>query len=126
MAHNFFYGITGIAPGMGMRLTDIGSQYLLTSLDANKHIDERKDLQGDAAKDISEANFWSFTVYDDMTRSMLDTPQRYRVPVARAIVAGRRREHRRFDDGSTSVKTSLTGVKRGNWIQTMAEQGLVE
>ena len=28
-------------------------------------------------KDIPEANFWSFTLYDNQTRSMLDTPQRY-------------------------------------------------
>jgi len=25
-------------------------------------------------KDIPEENFWSFTVYDNMTRSTLDTP----------------------------------------------------
>ncbi len=28
-------------------------------------------------KDIPEANFWVFPLYDNMTRSMLDTPQRY-------------------------------------------------
>ncbi len=28
-------------------------------------------------KGIPESNFWSFTLYDNMTRSMLDTPQRY-------------------------------------------------
>jgi hypothetical protein len=28
-------------------------------------------------KDIPQANFWSFTLYDNMSRSMLDTPQRY-------------------------------------------------
>jgi hypothetical protein len=30
----FFYGITGITPAMAMRMTGIGSQYLLVSLDA--------------------------------------------------------------------------------------------
>src|SRR5262249_62080411 len=34
---NYFYGITGITPGMAMRLTGIGSQYLLATLAANKH-----------------------------------------------------------------------------------------
>ena len=38
---NFFYGITGITPGMAMRLTGIGSQYLLASLDANKQYLDR-------------------------------------------------------------------------------------
>ena len=48
---NFFYGITGITPGMAMRLTGIGSQYLLASLDAEQAIlRRRQDLQGDAAQ----------------------------------------------------------------------------
>src|SRR4029077_3445025 len=34
---NFFYGITGITPRMATRLPGIGSQYLLASLDADKH-----------------------------------------------------------------------------------------
>jgi len=28
-------------------------------------------------KDIPQANFWSFTLYDTMSRSMLDTPQHF-------------------------------------------------
>ena len=28
-------------------------------------------------KDIPAGDFWSFTLYDNQTRSMLDTPQRY-------------------------------------------------
>jgi hypothetical protein len=34
---NFFYGITGITPSMAMRLTGIGSQYLLAMTDADKN-----------------------------------------------------------------------------------------
>ena len=36
-----------------------------------------QDLPGEAATDIPAARFWSFTVYDNQTRSMLQTPQRY-------------------------------------------------
>jgi len=40
-------------------------------------------------KDIPEANFfWSFTVYDNQTRSMLDTPHHIR-RTARLIAAVR-------------------------------------
>jgi hypothetical protein len=75
---NFFYGITGITPGMAMRLTGIGSQYLLASLDADKnYFDGGKTYKITLPKGIPEANFWSITLYDNMTRSMLDTPQRY-------------------------------------------------
>ena len=121
---NFFYGITGITPGMAMRLTGIGSQYLFASLDANKqYFDGAKTYKVTLPKGIPEANFWSFTVYDNMTRSMLDTPQRhpragsqsYPSPAAEANA-----------DGSTTVffgPTQPAGVKRGNWIQTMPGKG---
>ena len=75
---NFFYGVTGITPAMAMRLTGIGSQYLLAMTDADKnHFDGAKTYKVTLPKGIPEANFWSFTLYDNMTRSMLDTPQRY-------------------------------------------------
>jgi hypothetical protein len=75
---NFFYGVTGITPGMAMRVTGIGSQYLLAMADADKnYFDGSKTYKAMLPKDIPEANFWSFTVYDNQTRSMLDTPQRY-------------------------------------------------
>ena len=75
---NFFYGVTGITPGMAMRLTGIGSQYLLAMTDADKnYFDGAKTYKVTLPKGIPEENFWSFTLYDNMTRSMLDTPQRF-------------------------------------------------
>ena len=63
---------------MAMRLPGIGSQYLFATLDADKnYFDGAKTYKVTLPKDIPEANFWSFTLYDNMTRSMLDTPQRY-------------------------------------------------
>ena len=74
----FFYA-TCITPAMIMRLTDIGSQYIGAVRGLQRRIlRRRQDLQGHAAaKDIPAGKFWSFTVYDNQTRSMLDTPQRY-------------------------------------------------
>ena len=120
----FFYGITGITPAMAMRLTGIGSQYLLATTDANKnYFDGAKTYKATLPKDIPETNFWSFTLYDNQTRSMLDTPQRYPragsqsypSPAAEAGV-----------DGTTTIYFSPTqpaGVKRGNWIQTDPAKG---
>ena len=121
---NFFYGITGITPGMAMRLTGIGSQYLFALVDADKnYFDGAKTYKVTLPKGIPEENFWSFTLYDNMTRSMLDTPQRYPragsqsypSPAAEAGV-----------DGSTTIyfgPTQPEGVKRGNWIQTDPKKG---
>ena len=47
-------------------------------VDANKnYFDGAKTYKVTLPKGIPEANFWSFTLYDNQTRSMLDTPQRY-------------------------------------------------
>jgi hypothetical protein len=75
---SFFYGVTGITPAMAMRVAGIGSQYLFATVDADKnYFDGGKAYKVTLPKGIPEANFWSLTLYDNQTRSMLDTPQRY-------------------------------------------------
>jgi len=120
----YFYGVTGITPAMAMRLTGVGSQYLFAYVDANKQpFDGAKTYKVTLPDGIPEANFWSFTLYDNMTRSMLDTPQRYPragsqsypSPAAKAAA-----------DGSTTVWFAPQlpkGVGRGNWIQTDPKKG---
>ena len=108
-----------------MRLTDIGSQYLVADRGFQRRILRRQqDLQGHAAaKDVPAEKFWSFTVYDNQTRSMLDTPQRYpragsqSYPTPAAVASA---------DGSTTVYFSPTKPdrrERGNWIQTVPKKG---
>jgi hypothetical protein len=121
---NFFYGITGITPGMAMRLTHVGSQYLLATLDANKqYFDGAKTYKVTLPKGIPESNFWSLTLYDVMTRSMLDTPQRYPRAGSQSYPSPAAEANA---DGSTTVyfgPKQPGGVKRGNWIQTMPGKG---
>jgi hypothetical protein len=123
---NFFYGVTGITPGMAMRLTGIGSQYLLASLDASKqYFDGAKTYKVTLPKGIPEANFWSLTLYDNQTRSMLDTPQRYPRAGSQSYPSPAAEADA---DGSTTVyfgPTQPAGVKRGNWIQTMPDKGWI-
>ena len=74
----FFYAVTGITPAMCMRLENVGSQYLETFEDADGNpFDGSKTYKVTLPPSIPAARFWSFTVYDNQTRSMLDTPQRY-------------------------------------------------
>jgi hypothetical protein len=121
---NFFYGVTGITPAMAMRLTGIGSQYLLAMADANKqHFDGAKTYKVTLPKGIPEANFWSLTLYDNMSRSMLDTPQRYPRAGSQTYPSPAAEPNA---DGSTVVyfgPKQPDGVKRGNWIQTMPGKG---
>src|SRR5262245_48873194 len=72
---------------------------------------------------IPAAKFWSLTVYDNQTRSMLETPQRYpragsqSYPSPAAVANA---------DGSTIVyfaPTKPADAKDGAWIQTVPGNG---
>ena len=123
---SFFYNATGITPAMAMRLTGVGSQYLFAIKDAKgEYFDGAKTYKVTLPKNIPAKAFWSLTLYDNQTRSMLQTPQKYpragsqNYPSPAAKEAG---------DGATTVWFSPKqpdGVARGNWIQTDPEKGWV-
>src|SRR4029450_320611 len=82
----FYYGYTLDSPGMIMRIPDVGSQYLMGFLDSDGNpYDGGKTYKVTLPKDIPARAFWSFTVYDNQTRSMIDTPQRYQHRETRAL-----------------------------------------
>jgi len=120
----FFYGLCGITPAISMRLTGIGSQYLFAMLDSNKqYFEGAKTYKVTLPKGIPEKNFWSLTVYDNQTRSMLDTPQRYPRGGSHSYPSPAAEQNA---DGSTTIyfgPKQPEGVKRGNWIQTMPGKG---
>jgi hypothetical protein len=71
-----FIGYTGITPAMCMRVTGVGSQYLVATLDADKnYFDGGRTYKVTLPPGIPEKNFWSLIVYDNQTRSMLQTGQ---------------------------------------------------
>ena len=110
---------------MCMRLMGIGSQYLMTVKDAEgNRLDGGTTYQVTLPPDIPAARFWSITLYDNETRSMLQTPQRFprgRQPVLPDPAATA------DDDGSTTITFGPDrpdGRSGGNWIQTTkAEAG---
>lgn len=120
----FYYSYTLDSPGMIMRIPGVGSQYLMGGLDKEKNLlDGAKTYKVTLPPKIPARAFWSFTLYDNNTRSMLATPQRYPragsqnypSPAAEANA-----------DGSTTIyfgPKQPEGVKRGNWIQTMPDKG---
>jgi hypothetical protein len=120
----FFYGYTMDSPGMIMRLANVGSQYLMGFTDADKnYFDGAKTYKVTLPKDIPAAKFWSLTLYDNQTRSMLQTPQRspragsQTYPSPAAVPNS---------DGSTTVyfgPTKPADAKEGAWIQTTPGKG---
>ena len=121
---SFLYVATGITPAMCMRLTGLGSQYLMTVKDADgNRLDGGKAYRMTLPPDIPAARFWSLTAYDNETRSMLQTPQRfpragsqsYPTPAATAN-----------PDGSTTITfrpERLSDTPESNWIQTTEGKG---
>lgn len=122
----FFYGVTGITPAMAMRLPGVGSTYLWTMLDAqNDYFDGAKTYKVTLPKDIPAEKFWSFTLYDTMSRSMLDTPQNYPRAGSQSFPSPAAEPS---TDGSTTIyfgPTQPDGVKRGNWIQTIPGKSFI-
>jgi hypothetical protein len=120
----FYYGYTLDSPGMIMRIPDVGSQYLMGYLDTdNNPFDGAKTYKVTLPPNIPARAFWSFTLYDNQTRSMLDTPQRYPRAGSQTYPSPAAEPNA---DGSTTVyfgPTQPAGVKRGNWIQTMPGKG---
>lgn len=123
---SFFYNATGITPAMAMRLKGVGSQYLFAIKDANgDYFDGANTYKVTLPKNIPAALFWSLTLYDNQTRSMLKTPQKYPRAGSQGYPSPAAEE---ANDGSTTVWFSPEqpdGVARGNWIQTDSEKGWV-
>jgi hypothetical protein len=121
---SFFFYATYITPAMVMRLTGIGSQYLGAFVDSkSEYFDGSKTYKITLPKDIPAEKFWSLTVYDNQSRSMLDTPQRYPRAGSQSYPSPAAEADA---DGSTTVYFSPTqpaNVKRGNWIQTVPGKG---
>jgi hypothetical protein len=121
---SMFYTATAITPAMCMRLTGVGSQYLIANLDRDgEPFDGAKTYRVSLPKDIPAARFWSFTVYDNQTRSLLQTEQLYPRAGSQEYPSPAAQSE---SDGSTDVYFSPTrpdGVAPGNWIQTDPDRG---
>jgi hypothetical protein len=121
---SFLFSATYITPAMCMRLTGIGSQYLVAFVDSNgEYFDGGKTYKVTLPPKVPAEKFWSLTVYDNQTRSMLDTPQRYPRAGSQSYPSPAAEPN---PDGSTIVYFSPQqpeGIKRGNWIQTTPGKG---
>ncbi|RFB96526.1 hypothetical protein B5K08_09155 [Rhizobium leguminosarum bv. trifolii] len=120
----FYYAYTLDSPAMIMRLPRVGSQYLMGFMDGDKkYPDGGKTYRVTLPKGIPAEAFWSFTLYDNQSRSMLDTPQRYPRAGSQSYPSPAAEPDA---DGATTIyfgPKQPEGVKRGNWIQTVPDKG---
>ena len=74
----FHYYATGITPAMAIKRVGIGSQYAGATTDKDgKPFDGGKTYKIHLPPNIPAKEFWSFVVYDNQTRSMLQTDQQF-------------------------------------------------
>ena len=118
--NNVYYMAAGNSPSMMEKNIGQGSQYLWTYRDADGNfLDGAKTYKLHVLPNIPASNFWSVVVYDALSRSELQNGQpfpsvsSYTKPIVNA-------------DGSIDIVFGPDEPKeKGNWIKTVARQGLV-
>jgi len=114
-----FYA-TGITPAMSIQNVGRGSQYAIAYLDKDGNaLDGSKTYKIHLPPNVPAKDFWSFTLYDNQTRSMLQTDQRF--PGLDNLGEGLRQN----PDGSYDVYFAPKPPAgwENNWIQTVPGKG---
>ena len=90
----------------------------------SNYFDGAKTYKVTLPKDIPEAKFWSFTLYDNQTRSMLDTPQRYPRAGSQSYPSpAAEAERRRLDDGLLRPDAARRASSAATGFRPMPDKG---
>ena len=116
----FHFYATGITPAMTAKMVGKGSQYAVAYLDAEGNaLDGGKTYRVHLPPNVPAKDFWSFTLYDNQTRAMLQTDQQF--PGLDNNAKGLQQNA----DGSYDVYfgPEPPAGKEGNWLQTIPGKG---
>jgi hypothetical protein len=116
----FFYYATGITPAMSEAKVGSGSAYAMSLRDTNgDYLDGGKTYKITLPGPIPAKNFWSFVVYDNQTRSILETDQKL------AGVDSTDKAMKIDADGSATVwfGPKAPEGQEANWVQTVPGKG---
>lgn len=116
----FYYFATGVTPAMEAEMVGQGSQYPWASLDSKGNpFDGGKTYKLRLPPNTPVKDFWSVIVYDNQTRSMLQTDQRA------PSVSSQDKGVKTNADGSVDVwfgPKAPPGMEK-NWVQTIPGKG---
>jgi hypothetical protein len=115
-----FYYATGVTPAMFNNYLGVGSKYALAFVDADsKPLDGGKSYQLHLPPNIPAKDFWSIVVYDNQTRSELQTDQQF------PAVGSEKKGIVINADTSADVYFGPTAPAghEANWVQTIPGKG---
>jgi hypothetical protein len=116
----YFYPAFGSSPALTVKMVGIGSQYATAERDASgRYLDGSKAYRLHLPSNIPAKNFWSLTVYDPQTRSMLQTDQQF------PSTSSQKKGININSDTSVDVYfgPEIPPGKEANWIQTIPGKG---
>jgi hypothetical protein len=116
----FFFYATGITPAMSMKMVGQGSAYAGAFVDSKGNpLDGSKTYKLHMPPNIPAKEFWSFTLYDNQSRSMLQTDQQF--PAVGSDTPGIQVNA----DKSVDVYFGPTAPAghENNWVQTVPGKG---
>jgi hypothetical protein len=115
-----FYYATGITPAMAMKIVGVGSQYAAAFVDSTgKALDGGKTYKIHLPPNIPAKTFWSFVVYDNQTRSELQTDAQF------PSIGSQSKGFVMNPDTSADVYFGPTppAGHETNWVQTVPSKG---
>lgn len=115
----FFYYATMITPAMAIKMVGVGSAYAGAMVDSEGNpLDGGKNYKLTLPKNVPAKDFWSIVIYDNQTRSMLQTDHQFpSLNSQRGVQINK--------DGTTDIYFGPKAPvgKESNWIQTVPRKG---
>jgi hypothetical protein len=117
---HFHYVYTGVTPAMALTIAGAGSDYGIAYVDGNSRpFDGSKLYRLRLPPNPPAGDFWALTVYDNQTRSMLDTSQ------PSPTVGSQTKGIKANADGSYDIYFGPKAPEgfENNWIETIPGKG---
>jgi len=116
----FHYPYTAVTPAMAVTIAGVGSDYGIAYVDSQKQpFDGSKTYKLHIPANPPAKNFWALTMYDNQTRSQLQTSQKF--PTVGSQTEGLKQN----EDGSYDIYFAPEPPEgyENNWLETVPGKG---